>query len=287
MREYGQIQCAFWTDPELQSMSDEAVLLAAYLMTGPHSNGLGCYRLPDGYVQADRGWSSGTIKKAFAELSANGFAYRCERTGFVLIPNFLRWNPAANPKVSTAREREFNTVPKTFEHYSTLIQSLIEHGKHWREGFRNHLETLSKGYREGYAKQDPIRIEPEQDPTREEECAEQSSPPPDDPVVCLIPLNTGDEFPVTESTTRELAELYPAVDVPQALRNMRGWCLANPKRRKTRGGVMAFINSWLSREQNRGPARAPAQGKGGMRRGGFGDIDYEAEAREMGFGEVI
>lgn len=146
MREYGQIQCAFWIDPELQSLSDEAVLLAVYLMTGPHSNGLGCYRLPDGYIQADRGWTPETIKKAFGELSDKGFAYRCERTGFVIIPNFLRWNPITNANVATAREREFYLVPKTFEHYSLLVQSLIEHGKHWSKGFLNHLETLCEGF---------------------------------------------------------------------------------------------------------------------------------------------
>lgn len=284
MREYGQIQCAFWIDPELQSLSDEAVLLAVYLMTGPHSNGLGCYRLPDGYIQADRGWTPGTIKKAFGELSEKGFAYRCESTGFVIIPNFLKWNPITNANVATAREREFYLVPKTFEHYSLLIQSLIEHGKHWSKGFLNHLETLCEGFGKQEQEQEHDQ---EQEQDQEEESAEQGSPPPDDPVVVLIPLNTGEEFPVTETKVRELAELYPSVDVPQALRNMRGWCIANPKRRKTKSGVMDFITSWLARDQNRGPTRAPTKGQSGQRRSGFGEIDYEAEAREMGFREVI
>lgn len=284
MREYGQIQCAFWIDPELQSLSDEAVLLAVYLMTGPHSNGLGCYRLPDGYIQADRGWTPGTIKKAFGELSEKGFAYRCESTGFVIIPNFLKWNPITNANVATAREREFYLVPKTFEHYSLLVQSLIEHGKHWSKGFLNHLETLCEGFGKQEQEQEHDQ---EQEQDQEEESAEQGSPPPDDPVVVLIPLNTGEEFPVTETKVRELAELYPSVDVPQALRNMRGWCIANPKRRKTKSGVMDFITSWLARDQNRGPTRAPTKGQSGQRRSGFGEIDYEAEAREMGFREVI
>ena len=53
----------------------------------------------------------------------------------------------------------------------------------------------------------------------------------------------------------EYAALYPAVDVVQELRKIRGWCLANPSRRKTRRGVKAFINSWLCREQDKGRAR--------------------------------
>lgn len=69
-------------------------------------------------------------------------------------------------------------------------------------------------------------------------------------VVCL-PLNDGTEFPVTDTIVSEFSTLYPAVDVEQALRNMRGWLLNNPKNRKTASGIRRFMNSWLSREQDR------------------------------------
>lgn len=69
-------------------------------------------------------------------------------------------------------------------------------------------------------------------------------------VVCL-PLNDGTEFPVTDGMVSEFSSLYPAVDVEQALRNMRGWLLNNPKNRKTASGIRRFMNSWLSREQDR------------------------------------
>ena len=32
---------------------------------------------------------------------------------------------------------------------------------------------------------------------------------------------------------------------------MRGWCLGNPKRRKTRYGIKRFVTSWLGKEQDR------------------------------------
>lgn len=76
----------------------------------------------------------------------------------------------------------------------------------------------------------------------------------------LVPLNDGTEHPVTDADVTEWQALYPAVDVPQELRKMRGWCLANPKRRKTRRGVGAFINAWLAKEQDRGGSSAPAGG---------------------------
>lgn len=70
-----------------------------------------------------------------------------------------------------------------------------------------------------------------------------------------IPLNDGSEFGIYRKDIEEYALLYPAVDIEQELRKMRGWCLANPTRKKTRRGVRSFINTWLSREQDKGGQR--------------------------------
>ena len=68
----------------------------------------------------------------------------------------------------------------------------------------------------------------------------------------LIPLNDGSSWRPTQSEYEEMKRLYPAVNVEQEFRNMRGWCSANPSRRKTKSGVKRFVTSWLSKEQNRG-----------------------------------
>lgn len=72
------------------------------------------------------------------------------------------------------------------------------------------------------------------------------------PPVVEIPLNDGSLFPLCRADLEEFVSLYPAVDILQELRNIRGWCLANETRRKTRRGVRRFINGWLSRAQDRG-----------------------------------
>lgn len=66
-----------------------------------------------------------------------------------------------------------------------------------------------------------------------------------------LPLNDGSEHQVTEEDVAEYAQLYPAVDVMQQLRNMKGWLLSNPSRRKTKKGIKAFITTWLSKEQDK------------------------------------
>lgn len=109
-----------------------------------------------------------------------------------------------------------------------------------------------------------------------EVCGESpSSPPP----AAVLPLVDGTDFEISVETVAELSGLYPAVDVEQQLRNMRGWLLANPKNRKTKSGIMRFVNSWLSREQN--SARPAANKKPG---GYTSGVDRLAEMYREEFG---
>lgn len=69
-------------------------------------------------------------------------------------------------------------------------------------------------------------------------------------LVCTLPLNDGTDHNVFEPDVQTWIPLYPAVDVRQELRSLKGWLLGNPKLRKTKTGIARFINSWLSRAQN-------------------------------------
>lgn len=72
-------------------------------------------------------------------------------------------------------------------------------------------------------------------------------------------LNDGTEYKITENDVKTFQQLYPGIDVKQELRNIEAWCLSNPKNRKTRNGAKRFLNSWLSRSQNRArPEQKPA-----------------------------
>ena len=85
-------------------------------------------------------------------------------------------------------------------------------------------------------------------------CAEPQAA--DAPPVISLPLNDGTFFDVSENDRAKWSQLYPSVDVLQQLRNMAGWCDANPTKRKTRGGIKRFITAWLAREQDKG-GKAP------------------------------
>jgi len=82
---------------------------------------------------------------------------------------------------------------------------------------------------------------------------------PESPTVIELPLNTGKQYQVTQAFVDEMASLYPAVDVNQELRTMRGWLLTNQAKRKTSKGIGRFINSWLSRCQDKGGSSGMVQ----------------------------
>lgn len=93
------------------------------------------------------------------------------------------------------------------------------------------------------------------------------------PPLISLPLNDGSDWPVSAELARQWRELYPAVDVDQALRSMRGWLLANRNRRKTARGIERFAAAWLAREQDRGGSGVGggfggAGGAGGVGGGG-------------------
>ena len=114
MRDYGRIHTAFWTSPDIQQLSDDGKLLAAYLLTSPHATIVGVCYLPDGYVTEDLGekaWPTKRVRQGFAELFRNGFCNRCETTKWVWIRKFLLWNRPENPNQWKAAARVAEQVP--------------------------------------------------------------------------------------------------------------------------------------------------------------------------------
>ena len=162
------------------------------------------------------------ISELADELIGSGLIelYEVDGKVYAEIPSFKKHQIINN------RESE-SQIPSRVEHASGTRQARVKaEGKEGREG---------KG-REYSAEQQA-----------------DSTPP-----VIKIPLNDGSEHPVTQADVDEWAGLYPAVDVMQELRNMRGWAIANPKKRKTRSGVVKFINAWLASEQDKGGATPQA-----------------------------
>ncbi len=62
-----------------------------------------------------------------------------------------------------------------------------------------------------------------------------------------MPLKDGTLFELKDNDLIMFKQVYTAIDVEFELKKMIAWLVSNPSNRKTKRGVMRFINGWLSR----------------------------------------
>jgi hypothetical protein len=143
-------------------MSEDARALALYLLTTPHGNLIGCFRIPDAYAAEDLQWPMERVSKGFENLIESGWATRDEATKWLLIPKYLKWNKFENPNVAIAARKALEQVP-ALPLKGALALALLEFGVHLSDEFKNACETLSKPFRKPEPEPDP---EPEPIRTR-------------------------------------------------------------------------------------------------------------------------
>jgi hypothetical protein len=164
MREYGQVQTAFWIDPKCQSMDDDSKLFILYILTSPHTNSLGCFRATLGYIESDLGWDKSKIIETVSKPFVNRFVTVDFGLGWVFVPKFIKWNQPANPNVWKKLFKDFSLVPKKLSFYNELVLSIKKYGQKIPQDFvdvLNGIETVCKPF----ANKDPDP-DPDPDPTR-------------------------------------------------------------------------------------------------------------------------
>ncbi len=178
------------------------------------------------------------VEKALYKLSAVGLVRAYEMQG--------------RPYLQLATWEQHQNVRAKKSKYPAFDETCIQMYSSESDCSRNPIQSESVSETESYS-----GICSEQNSSEQPKAPKlpkpQSKPViPKEPAVITLLLNTGDEYPITQSDVNSWSELYPAVNVIQELRNMKGWCISNPKKRKTAGGIKRFINSWLAKEQNKG-----------------------------------
>lgn len=214
------------TSKSINSMTDFQFRLWTYLITYVDDYGRGSAdpEIIKGFVFPRRDVSEEEIKKALRELAEHGslILYEVEGEKYLCFPKWenhqtIRNKKSKFPQPPDKCEQSVNTCEQAQSNVS-VIQSNPNPN-------RNTNPNPNVG------------VEPQRDST---------------PPVILLPLNSGDDYPITAEQCQEWAGLYPAVDVIQQLRQMRGWLIGNPTKRKTRRGILRFVTTWLSKEQDKG-----------------------------------
>lgn len=93
-------------------------------------------------------------------------------------------------------------------------------------------------------------------------CSEPVKAPASEPPVLVFPVvgkQALKEWGLTDAKLTEYRESFPGVDVLQEARKARQWCIDNPPKRKTPGGMPKFLASWFGRVQDR-PAAPSTNG---------------------------
>ena len=261
---YRNVKTSIWHDEKFFGLSDVAQLVWFHVYTNPLSNGLGLYHAPIEGLAAAKRMDLERYREGFEECLREGLFEYDERFQTVYFPNYLKHNKPANPNVMQGLLKIWPSLPDSPQKIN-VFKTLENLGKRYRERLEKIGITIPQIRNRNRNRNNTVKSN---DFTV---CAEPSGSPPavavaGDPAdesaaVITLPTNRhateGETHSVTDADLAEYTALYPAVDVAQALRSMRGWLLANPGRRKTRRGMPKFIHAWLAREQNRGGDHGP------------------------------
>jgi hypothetical protein len=146
MRDYGKVYASFWTSEDTRCLSEDGRTLALYLLTCPHGNMLGCFRITDAYAGDDLKWDLERVSKGFEELFGKGFSQRSKGSCWVIIHKFLKWNQFENPNVGKAAGKLFESITPPDEIRCLLIKALRAYATTFPEGILEQYETLCEGF---------------------------------------------------------------------------------------------------------------------------------------------
>lgn len=127
MAKFASVSPDFWTDGMVAAWADAPKMLALYLLTCPHRNLQGLYRLSVRYAADDLGWSEKKTKAALTKLVEDGFAEYDWKAKVVLLPKALRYyQPKTKPQLAGALQA-LARVPDT-SLKSRFTELAREHG---------------------------------------------------------------------------------------------------------------------------------------------------------------
>jgi hypothetical protein len=255
VRDYGRVGPKFWigdTGKKLRAAGKDAQIVGMYLMTGPHANMLGLYYLPKIYIAHETGLSFEGASEGLARCIEAQFCEYDDASEMVWVIEMAKYQIAEslspNDNQCKGIQREYMALPENpflsgfFDKYGVAYHMSVRRPEKAKK--QRSSEDPSEGLRSQEQEQ-----EQEQEDSGELDLQAQAAGTP--PPVVAIPLNDGSEYGIYPSQVEEWSSTYPAVDVIAELRKMRAWSVANPKKRKTRRGVMAFANTWLSNTQDK------------------------------------
>jgi hypothetical protein len=157
---YRKVFTSLWLQPCFLALTDAEKVLVFYLLTGPQTNRIGCYRLSPNMAAEDLGMPVNGLRNRLRRVTeAMGYLFDAHAR-VLYIPSWWRWNPPANANVMRGSLKDLKDVPPC-SLVITFAQNLETIPETLREAFRQGLaERFPKGtpiqeqYQEQYQEQD-------------------------------------------------------------------------------------------------------------------------------------
>ena len=174
MRDYGKVSPKFWTASKtgraLRKSGPEAVIVAMYLMTSPHSNMLGVYHQPVLYMAHETGLGIEGASKGLQSCIEVGFCSFDEASDMVWVHEMALYQVASELKATDKRcagiQKDYDALPDCaflgafFDRYASVF-----HLKRKRHG-ESEIGSLEQAPSEPLTK--PLRSQ-EQEQEQEQE----------------------------------------------------------------------------------------------------------------------
>jgi hypothetical protein len=147
---YGILPRSLLIDPRVVGLTSNGFRLVVHALCGPHTNLIGAFHWPDGYISEDMRWSSETVSETVSEVLATGLLKRFGGGRYMLVPEFFEFNTLQNPNPLTAALKQLAALPPDPE-IQIVINNLEPFVNRFGKEFPKRLETIRQRLMEGFA----------------------------------------------------------------------------------------------------------------------------------------
>ncbi len=239
------ISTSFWEDDKVvEEFSPEDKYFMLYLLTNPHSTQLGIYQIPKKTIAFEIGYSKEAVDILMDRFENKYQVLKYNKeTKEIAIKNYLVHSiikggkPVEDLLLKELREVKddslinyvFNNIYNKLNLNETVIK-IINIYNNINDNDNDNVVSYHDSCNDSLEEEKPI---------------------------VKLPLIDKTEFNISQTMIDDWQKVYKAIDVKFECERMRLWLEANPLNKKTRRGISRFINTWLSRSQDRAPKVEP------------------------------
>ncbi|KRA59006.1 hypothetical protein [Rhizobium sp. Root651] len=154
MSHYRKIDVRIWNDEKFNTLSADGKLAFFMVLTHPMLTALGAMRgTPEG-LASEVGMDIEPFKKGFSELLSKRLAEHDRNGKLIALPNFLKYNPPANPNAVKSWVKVLDFLPEC-----ELRKLVIQRARAAAQGFKEPLpEPFTQGFIEPESREQRAEI---------------------------------------------------------------------------------------------------------------------------------